>query len=164
MFVEVKVDAIAVDATSDMPVLLLREFDGTRVVPVWIGPLEAASILYIVEGVEPPRPFTHDLLKMIIEEVGAEVLRVDVDSLEEGVFHAAIHLSTKDGMIRLVDCRPSDAVALAVRMEVPIYVREELLIEGSALSVTGEFKEHDEESLKEYLESLDPKDFGKYKM
>ena len=164
MLIEVVVDAVALDEKSEEPVLLLKESGGSRVIPVWIGPLEAASILYVMEGVEPPRPFTHDLLKAVIEDLGGKALQVDIDSLEEGVFCASLHLSTSDGQVRVVDARPSDGVALALRMGLPIYASDNLFMEGVGLHLPGDSKEHDEETIREYLESLDPKDFGKYKM
>ena len=164
MLIEVVVDAVALDEKNEEPVLLLKESEGSRVIPVWIGPLEAASILYVMEGVEPPRPFTHDLLKAVIEELGGKALKVDIDSLEDGVFCSSLHLSTGDGELRIVDARPSDGVALALRMGLPIFASEELFMEGVGIQLPADIKEHDEETIREYLESLDPKDFGKYKM
>ena len=165
MYVEMKIDGIALDSGNKTPVVLLSDLTEERTLPVWIGVLEASAILYAIEGVEPPRPFTHDLLKMVVEELGGKVLRLDIDALDDGVFHGKLHLEVPDHGVRLVDCRPSDGLAIAVRCSAPIFAEESVLREaGQAHIVTTEAGEMDEESWKEYLENLDPEDFGKYKM
>ena len=165
MYVEMKIDGIALDSSNKSPVVLLSDLAEQRTLPVWIGVLEASAILYAIEGVAPPRPFTHDLLKSVVEELGGEVIRLDVDALDDGVFHAKIHLQLPDSEVRLVDCRPSDGLAVAVRTGAPIFADEAVLREaGMAHIVTADVDEMDEESWKEYLENLDPEAFGKYKM
>ena len=124
--VEVQIDSIRVSLVSPHRVVLLKEIKGERYLPIWIGPYEAEAIQYALHEVEVARPLTHDLLKNIIHHLGARVLRVEVVDLRENVFYGNIVLE-KDGRIIQVDSRPSDAIALAVRVHVPIYVAEHVL-------------------------------------
>lgn len=124
--VEVQIDSIRVSLVSPHRVVLLKEINGERYLPIWIGPYEAEAIQYALHEVEVARPLTHDLLKQVIHHLGARVLRVEVVDLRENVFYGNIVLE-KDGRIIEVDSRPSDAIALAVRVHVPIYVAEHVL-------------------------------------
>jgi len=134
------------------------------VLPIWIGMLEAAAVAYALEGVKPARPLTHDLLKMLLEEVGARVPRIDVDALEDSVFHAKIHLELPGGAKRLIDSRPSDAIALALRVGADVYAEESVLRKASSVAVGEGTKAQQEDSWKEFLENLGSDAFGKYKM
>ncbi len=167
MYVEMKVSGVALDPQSKSPVVLLKDTEQHYTLPIWIGVLEAAAIAYALEGVEPPRPMTHDLLKMVLEEVGARVPRIDVDSLEENVFRAKLHLELPGGGKRLLDCRPSDALALALRVGASVFAEEKVLRRASTVQVKegGEQGESQgDDPWKEFLEGLDPDAFGKYKM
>ena len=166
MYVEMKVAGVALDPQSKSPVVLLRDAEQHYTLPIWIGLLEAAAIAYALEGTEPPRPMTHDLMKMLLEELGGRIPRVDIDALEENVFHAKLHLEMPGGGKRLVDSRPSDAVALALRVGAEIYAEEKVLRRASAVQVKdSERKEESgEDPWQEFLENLDPDAFGKYKM
>ena len=124
--VEVHIDSIRVSLVSPHRVVLLKENEGDRYLPIWIGPFEAEAIQYALHEVEVARPLTHDLLKNVIQRLGARVLRVEVVDLRENVFYGNIVLE-KDGRIIEIDSRPSDALALAVRVHVPIYVAEHVL-------------------------------------
>jgi len=161
-----KVTGVALDPQSKSPVVLLKDPDQHHTLPIWIGLLEAAAIAYALEGAAPPRPMTHDLMKMILEELGARVSRIDIDSLEDNVFHAKLHLEVPGGGKRLVDSRPSDALALALRVGAEIYAEEKVLRRASTVQVKD--SENQEESggdpWQEFLENLDPDAFGKYKM
>jgi len=126
--VAVRVEAVAFDYTSRSPVVILVEKDGSRQLPIWIGPSEAQAIAMRLEGMTPPRPLTHDLLHRLLQEGGVEVEKVVVTGLKDGVYFAEIHLHGKKGLVK-VDSRPSDAIALAVRCEKPIYVARGLLEE-----------------------------------
>lgn len=166
MYVRMTVEGVALDPQTKAPVVLLKDAEGQRTLPIWIGLLEAGAIAYALEGIEPPRPMTHDLLKMLLEEAGARVPRVDVDSLQDGVYRAKIHLELKGGSRRLVDSRPSDALAVGLRMGAEIYAEEKVLRQVSAVTVV-----HAEEPAarrgddwEDLLETLDPDAFGKYKM
>lgn len=124
----VQVKGVAFDFSSQSPVVILAEKDGARQLPIWIGPGEAQAIAMRLEGMTPPRPLTHDLLQRLLQESGAEVEKVVVTSLKDGVYFAEIHMTGKRGSVR-VDSRPSDAIALAIRCEKPIYVARSLLEE-----------------------------------
>lgn len=165
MYVRMKVDAVRLDTATKSPVVVLRDMEGQRLLPIWIGIFEAAAILFALEGIETPRPLTHDLLTVIVEELGGTVERVDVASLEDGVYRATLHLASSRGS-RQVDCRPSDGLAVALRTNAPVFVEERVLREGgtrpeAGVSAAGE---SGDSFWREYLESLDPSAFGKYKM
>jgi len=166
VYVEMKVAGVALDPQSKSPVVLLKDPEEHHTLPIWIGILEAAAIAYALEGTQPPRPMTHDLMKMLLEELGARVSRIDIDSLEDNVFHAKLHLEIPGGGKRLVDSRPSDALALALRVDAAIYAEEKVLRRASAVQVkdpeSGE--EAGQDPWREFLENLDPDAFGKYKM
>lgn len=170
MYVEMTVAGVALDPQSKGPVVLLRDAEKHYTLPIWIGVLEAAAIAYALEGAEPPRPMTHDLMKILLEELGAAVPRIDVDSLEDNVFRAKIHLDLPGGGTRLIDSRPSDALALGLRTGAKIFAEEKVLRRASAVQVKdskgteGEGAEEGEDAWKEFLEKLDADAFGKYKM
>ncbi len=124
--IEVHIDSIRVSLVSPHRVVLLKENEGDRYLPIWIGPYEAEAIQYALHEVEVARPLTHDLLKNVVQRLGARVLRVEVVDLRDNVFYGNIVME-KDGRILEIDSRPSDALALAVRVHVPIYVAEHVL-------------------------------------
>jgi bifunctional DNase/RNase len=126
--IPVRVEAVAFDYASRSPVVVLAEKQGKRQLPIWIGPGEAQAIAMRLEGMTPPRPLTHDLLHRLLQEAGVEVEKVVVTALKDGVYFAEIHLHGKKGAVK-VDSRPSDAIALAVRCEKPIYVARGLFEE-----------------------------------
>jgi bifunctional DNase/RNase len=159
-----KVQGLVMDPESKSPVVMLKEGDGEQSLPIWIGILEAAAIAYALEGVQPARPLTHDLLKMLLEELGARVPRVDIDALESDVFHAKIHLEIPGGSRRLVDCRPSDGLAVALRTGAEIYADESVLKKAATFVVKGESKDQGDQAWNDFLENLDSDAFGKYKM
>jgi len=158
---------LAVDGRMQ-PVVLLTPLvvaeDGPRtIVPIWVGTQEAASISIAVSGEEPPRPLAHDLMKRLLDTVGATVDRVDVTRIEEGTFYAALSLSTRDGHVTL-DCRPSDAIALAARVGAPLFVSEAVLEDAGVPEdeVEADPEEAQEERVEEFrrfLDEVDPDDF-----
>jgi bifunctional DNase/RNase len=166
VYVRMKVDAVRLDEAAKSPVVILRDPEGGRLLPIWIGIFEAAAILFALEGVETPRPLTHDLLASVVEALGGTVERVDVSSLEDGVYRATLHLASPERDGRTVDCRPSDGLAVALRTNAPVFVEERVLREGGARPEAGApaAGESGDSFWKEYLESLDPAAFGKYKM
>ncbi|MFC0681751.1 bifunctional nuclease family protein [Lysobacter korlensis] len=162
--VQVRVVGLAVDSRSQ-PVILLKpilEEPGTgTMLPIWIGAQEATSIFIAVEGAEAPRPLAHDLMKTLLETVGAEVERVEVTKIEGGTFYAEITLVTRDGR-RVLDARPSDSIALAARVDAPIWVADEVLEEAGIVDETEGPHEDEEAKLaefKRFLEEVDPEDF-----
>ncbi len=162
--VQVRVVGLAVDSRSQ-PVILLKpilEEPGTgTMLPIWIGAQEATSIFIAVEGAEAPRPLAHDLMKTLLETVGAEVERVEVTKIEGGTFYAEITLRTREGR-RILDARPSDSIALAARVDAPIWVADEVLEEAGIVDETEGPHEDEEAKLaefKRFLEEVDPEDF-----
>jgi bifunctional DNase/RNase len=161
--VQVRVLGIALDAARQHIVLLkplLEEPGAGRILPIWIGEQEATSILIALGGGEAPRPLTHDLTKTLLETLGAEVERVDVTRIEDGTFYAEITLTTPLGR-RVIDARPSDSVALAVRFQAPIWVADELLDEAGIPAEMIDQGTDDEklDEFKRFLEDVDPEDF-----
>lgn len=161
MLIEMTIKGLMVDPITNMPIIILRDEAGQRVLPIWVGVFEANAIALQIENVEPPRPMTHDLLKNIIADLRGEVQKVVVCDLKESTFYALIYLRVGEEVIA-VDARPSDAIALALRVGVPIFA-EDSVVEGAK---TMEFTpdSSDAERLQKWLESLDPDDLGKYKM
>jgi bifunctional DNase/RNase len=174
--IEVTVAGLGIAPPSTLPLLLLRERDGERVLPVGIGPTEAQAIVMPLQGVRPPRPLTHDIFVEIVSSLGAHLRRVEIVSLIDSTFHARLMLETA-GEERSYDIRPSDAVALAVRTETPIFVAEDVfdqagivtpqIAEASGEQTTSPSPEGkvevDESKLrpfKEFIESLDIDDLG----
>ena len=164
--VQVRVLGIALDAARQHIVLLkpLLEEEGVeqRVLPIWIGQQEATSILIALSGEEAPRPLSHDLMKLLLETLDTQVVRVEVTRIEEGTFYAEITLTGPSGGY-VIDARPSDAVALAVRVEAPIWVADEVLDEAGIPAEMVDFDHEDEEEkldeFKRFLEDVDPEDF-----
>jgi len=155
---------VRLELPANAPVLLLREPDGAqRVLPIYIGPEEAKAIALALEGVIPPRPLTHDLLRDTIAALGATVVRVSVTSLEDRTFFAELELRIDQRTVR-VSARPSDAVALAVRVDAPIFAAEEVLDEAaSPVEDDGEGGQEQEEIVEEFREFIDqvnPEDFA----
>lgn len=160
-WVELRLRGLILDPTSEAPVLILREVEGTLYLPIWIGAFEANAIALAVEGVQTPRPLTHDLLRASLETLGARLERIEIHSLAEGVFYARLVLATRDGRVE-IDARPSDAIALALRAEAPIWVARAVL--DAALGAAKAVHESDEEKILEWLERASAEDLGKYSM
>ncbi len=164
MFVEMKVRGLALDAVSNMPIIILRDDEDKRSLQIWVGIFEANAIALELEKVAPPRPMTHDLIKNILEAIDARVLKVVVTDLKENTFFAVIHLQVADTEYT-VDSRPSDAIALALRVAAPIYVDEDVVRKAKSLEVAKEAepaKADDPEQLREWLQNIKPEDFEKF--
>jgi len=159
--VQMEIKGLMLDPSSKTPIVLLHDPLGNTFLPIWIGVFEANAIALCIEGVEPPRPMTHDLLMTSLELMGAEVLRVTISELKENTFHAVISLHGPDGDY-LIDSRPSDAIALALRAEAPIYAHRSVLESTQAAEFSRKLA--DEEKLKEWLEQAAEDDFGEYEM
>ncbi len=159
--IEVRVEGILLDNVNNSPVVLLRERDGDRVLPIFIGPLEASAIAYALEKTVFPRPLTLDLMRLMVEGLHGHVRRVIVTKLENETFFAEIVLEAGDRVLT-IDARPSDSVGLALRTEAPIYV-DEAVMEKAGQWMTAQ----DEDRLKdlrEKMRTINPEDFGNYKM
>src|SRR5215203_2103797 len=161
MQIEMTIKGLMVDPITNMPIVILRDKDGQRVLPIWVGVFEANAIALQIENVTTPRPMTHDLLRNVIHDLKADILKIVVSDLKENTFYALIHLQV-NGEPLAVDARPSDAIALALRAQAPIYVEDRVI--DNAKTVDFAPDKGDTERLQKWLESLDPDDMGKYKM
>ena len=150
-----------IDPVTNMPIVILKDNEGDRVLPIWVGVFEANAIALQIENIPTPRPMTHDLLKNILSEIEADVNRIVVSELRENTFYAMIYLD-RGGQTIGIDARPSDAIALALRTKSPIYVEESVVENAKGLELTKDTT--DSERLQKWLESLNPEDLGKYKM
>ena len=159
--VRMEVRGLMLDPSTNVPIVILREESGTRLLPIWIGLFEANAIALKIEGVEPPRPLTHDLLRQLLDTLGGELLRVLISDLRSSTYYAQLYLKLPTGEVTM-DSRPSDAIALALRANAPIFVTNDVLDRAKALQLGNE--QLDEERLRKILEEMDPEDLGKYTM
>ena len=161
MEVEMKIRGLMMDPVTNMPIVVLKDLNGNAILPIWVGIYEANAIALEIEKVSTPRPMTHDLIKTLLLGLGTGIRKVVVSELKDDTFYAVIWLD-KDGDLISVDSRPSDALALALRLDCPIYVDESVL-KSSKRSNAAADKVSDEEQ-RRWLESLDDEDLGRYKM
>jgi bifunctional DNase/RNase len=161
MQIEMTIKGLMVDPITNMPIIILRDKDGQRVLPIWVGVFEANAIALQIENVTPPRPMTHDLLRNVIEDLHGRIEKIVVSDLKDNTFYALIYLRV-DGEIVAVDARPSDAIALALRARAPILVEVSVIDNAKTADLVPE--KGDAERLQKWLENLDPDDLGKYKM
>ncbi len=161
MEVEMKIRGLMMDPVTNMPIVVLKDINGNAILPIWVGIYEANAIALEIEKVSTPRPMTHDLIKTLLLGLGTGIRKVVVSELKDDTFYAVIWLD-KDGDLISVDSRPSDALALALRLDCPIYV-EEAVLKNSKMSNAATDKINNEE-LRRWLESLNDEDLGRYKM
>lgn len=157
----VEIKGLMLDPTSNVPIVILRDVQSQLFLPIWIGVFEANAIALRIEGVEPPRPMTHDLLRSILEQLGAEVEKIVISDLKESTFFARIHVRQGEQSVA-IDARPSDAIALALRANAPIFVLRSVLDKAQAVDLATEIS--DEEKLKKWLEEISPEELGKWTM
>jgi bifunctional DNase/RNase len=159
------ISALTVDALTNSPIVILKDADGDRTLPIWIGLLEATAIASELEGIKFSRPMTHDLLKNIMESLNVKVKRIEVCDLKNNTYYALIFIDYKGKEIS-IDARPSDALALSLRMNAPIFVSDEVIQKSKQVDLQAEAEDKTEQGKKwqDILESLNPEDFGKYKM
>ena len=161
MQIEMSIKGLMVDPLTNMPIVILRDQDGQRVLPIWVGIFEANAIALQMENIPTPRPMTHDLLRNVIQDLRATVEKIVVCDLQENTFYALIYL-TVNGDTVAIDARPSDAIALALRTRAPIFVEETVIDNAKTVDTSSE--KADTDRLHKWLESIDPDDLGKYKM
>ncbi|MFN8572794.1 MAG: bifunctional nuclease family protein [Gemmatimonadaceae bacterium] len=175
--VEVSVARLGLDGSTNSYVVILRERDGERLLPIWIGQTEAESILLEMNNVKKERPLTHDLCRSLILGLGGELRRVQITRVLKGTYYAEMHI-VRGEQVYTVDARPSDSIAVALRFPSPIFVEESLLAEGSDEESEGDgeetsipsrdpvqsTEEMNAEQLKQYLSGLRPEDFGKFQL
>ncbi len=163
MQIEMTIKGLMVDPITNTPIVILRDKDGQKVLPIWVGIFEANAIALQIENIATPRPMTHDLLRNVIRDLHAEVKKIVVCDLQENTFYALIYLAIgPDGGTVAIDARPSDAIALALRTRAPIFVEDTVIDHAKTVDFAGE--KSDADRLHKWLESLDPDDLGKYKM
>ncbi len=158
---EVEIKGLMLDPSSNTPIVILREPESERFLPIWIGLFEAQAIALEIEGVESPRPMTHDLLRSSVLQLGGQVTRIIITALRDNTFYAEIHLA-RNGDAVVLDSRPSDAIALALRTQAPVFVMPEVLDQAKAAKLDE--SQSEEERLREWLEQARPEDLGKYEM
>jgi bifunctional DNase/RNase len=161
MEVEMKIRTLMMDPVTQMPIVILRDVAGETILPIWVGVYEANAIALEIEKVSTPRPMTHDLIKTIVTGLDVTVQKVVVNELKDDTFYALIWMD-KNGEAVSIDARPSDALALALRLDCPIYVDDQVL-KTSKMATTASDKNNNEE-LRRWLEQLNDEDFGRYKM
>ena len=161
MLVRMTVRGIALDPITNMPIIILKDVEEKRALPIWVGIFEANAIALELEKIATPRPMTHDLIKNILDGLGATVQQIVVNDLKDNTFFAVIEVNYNGNMVS-VDARPSDAIALALRVNAPIFVTEKVVSKAKSMDIAEEKEETDR--WKEWLENLKPEDFGKYKM
>jgi bifunctional DNase/RNase len=159
--IEMKIKGLMIDPVTNMPIIMLRDPNSEAVLPIWVGLYEANAIALQLEKISTPRPMTHDLLKNLLSQVSASVQKIVITELKENTFYALIHLE-QDGKSLTVDSRPSDAIALALRVAAPIFVEEEVITRAKNVDMTKEAGDSDR--LRQWLEKLDPDELGKYEM
>ncbi len=161
MQIEMTIKGLMVDPITNTPIVILRDADGQRALPIWVGIFEANAIALQIENVTTPRPMTHDLLRNVIQNLKATVERVVVCDVQDTTYYAMIYVM-REGQTMAIDARPSDAIALALRTRAPIFVEETVIEHAKTVDFSSE--KPDSDRLHKWLESLDPEDLGKYKM
>ena len=155
--IEMNLVGVRVELPTNQPIVLLREKEGERFLPIWIGAMEATAIAFALQGIVTARPMTHDLMKNVLEELSVRIDRIVITELRDGTFYAVIQMQ-QDGSSYEVSSRPSDAIALAVRVNVPVFANEEVLTEASI--VIRDDEEQEVEKFREFLEQVNPEDFA----
>jgi hypothetical protein len=162
MLIEMTIKGLMVDPITNLPIVILKDKDGDRVLPIWVGIFEANAIALQIENIATPRPMTHDLLRNVITDLDGRVDRIVVSDLKDNTFYAVIHLTVRGEGVA-IDARPSDAIALALRTRSPILVDESVIDNAKSVDFATSDRT-DNDRLQKWLESLDPNELGKYKM
>jgi uncharacterized protein len=161
MEVEMRIRGLMMDPVTNMPIVILKDVNGGSVLPIWVGIYEANAIALEIEKVTTPRPMTHDLIKNLLMGLETRVHKVVVNELRDDTFYAVIWLE-REGQVISIDSRPSDALALALRVDCPIYVEDEVLKNSKVVGAASERVNNEE--LRKWLENLGDEDMGRYKM
>jgi bifunctional DNase/RNase len=157
LMIELSLIGVRVELPSNQPIVLLKEVDGERYLPIWIGAVEATAIAFALQGIQTPRPMTHDLMRDILSQTNTDVERIVINDLVEQTFYAAIRM-TANSQVSEVSSRPSDAIALAVRINAPIFASEEVL-EQAGIELRDD-EETEVEKFREFLDQVTPEDFA----
>jgi len=159
MLIPMEVIGVRVEMPSNQPIILLKEIDGSRFLPIWVGAVEATAIAFAQQGVEPPRPLTHDLMNNLVELLDATLTAVHMTEIKDGIFYATMLLRDAKGGQLTISARPSDAIALAVRSNSNILATQELLDEIGIEIPQGEGENQEVEKFREFLDQINPEDF-----
>ena len=165
MLHKMSIAGIAMDPASNTPIILLKSDEDEQVVPIWIGLLEATSIASAMKNIKFDRPMTHDLFKNFADRMKIKVTRVEVSDIKDNTYYAIIHFDSPEGAFKM-DARPSDAIAIALRYEAPVFVDDKVMTKSQDTALDAELGDESEEGQKwaDYLKNLSPDDFGKYKV
>lgn len=158
--INMSVGGLGFDPRNLSPLVLLRDVDELNFLPIWIGVFEAASIAMVLQNITPPRPMTHDLMKDLLDKTGAKINRIVINDIKEGTFYAQIEVILKDGKKESLDARPSDAIALALRTQAPIFVAEKVMMQAKL--VNSEKDAEETKKFKDFIQDMRPEDFTKY--
>ena len=161
MQIEMSIKGLMVDPVTNMPIVILHDSDGKRILPIWVGVFEANAIALQIENVSTPRPMTHDLLRNVVQGLNGDVQKIVVSDLKGNTFYAVLHIVVAGEMV-MIDARPSDAIALALRVRAPIFAEDAVIENAKSMDITPD--KGDSARLQQWLENLDPDDLGKYKM
>jgi len=162
--IEFKIKGLMMDPLTNSPIVVLQDTSSATLLPIWVGIFEANAIALQIEKVDTPRPMTHDLIKILLGHLDAQVTKIVVTELKDNTFYATIFLQAS-GKIITVDSRPSDAIALALRTDSPIYVTDDVITKSASTSATTLSADRSSpEEIRQWLENLNPEDLGKYKM
>ena len=161
MQIEMKIKGLMVDPATNMPIVILKDEVEDRMLPIWVGVFEANAIALRMEAIDTPRPMTHDLLRDLLDKLHATVEKIVVSDLKDNTYFARIHLLINSDQ-HVLDSRPSDAIALALRAEAPVFVEQSVLDQARTLDSSDDMP--DAERLRQWFENLDPEDFSKYEM
>jgi len=165
MLRKVNIAGMTMDPASNTPIIILKSVEDDQAIPIWIGLLEATSIASALQNIQFDRPMTHDLFKNFIKNMNIEVSKIEVCDLKDNTYYAKIYFTSEDRSFSM-DSRPSDAIAIALRFQAPIYVDDKIIEKSKQLETDLEVSDTSEEGKKwaEYLETLSPEDFGKFKI
>lgn len=166
MLIEMKVSGLTIDPITNTPIVILKDLQEKKAIPIWIGLFEASAIATELEKITFSRPMTHDLMHDILKILGVEIDRIEICDLKNNTFFANIHLS-REGQNFTIDARPSDAIAVALRAGAQIFVEDQVIEKSRSIDFGAKATDLDklkDEKLKEFLENLSPEEFGKYKM
>lgn len=165
MLHKASISGMTMDPASNNPIIFLKTVDEGEVIPIWIGLLEATSIASVLQKIQFERPMTHDLFKNFLGQLNVELTKIEICDLRDNTFFARLHLTSEESNFEM-DARPSDAIAIALRLSAPIYVDDKVIDKSKSHEVEGDVIDHSAEGKKwaEYLENLSPDAFGKYKV
>ncbi len=158
--IEMKVMGIALDTRTGSPIVVLHDMDNRKALPIWIGSAEASAIIRRIENIEVSRPMTHDLIASIVEKTGGTIDRVEINDVEKETYYAIIYIKDKEGNEIEIDARPSDAIAVAIRVDAPIFITANVLANGS-VSCDAAKDEEEAQEFRSFIQSIKPSDFEK---